>query len=288
MSNRITSKLVFDALSSRKSASPVEIADALGIGKADASGQATVRRTLRRLKRRGQVIQDGPRGPYRPTPGGRERLASKFEYMENAIADFLTAKGGVARTSEIQYSCAGKRGRSGAASYENILATQVLAQSPLFEQSFGRGNWNLAQDRLAKLPLLGKWALRQIERSRPVGNPREEARQVHCAVVGWTFRDARAGLEIAEVVAAPIIAAALSDLIFHCSDGTRDAIEALAGITLLNASDAEMPQLHEAAYILFEAGNVGAHWAAPVEFYTGCGRLFGVCPAGLSRGDIPD
>jgi hypothetical protein len=73
-------------------------------------------------------------------------------------------------------------------------------------------------------------------------------------------------------------------------DDLRADVQAETGLEGYRLGEAvrerKMTALMAHILITFEMGSVELHLAAPVELYTVCAALFGVCPVALSRGEV--
>ena len=301
-STRSVKRSIIAKLEQAGTATPKEIAEALGDDWRQPPNDVRLRKMLGRMVNR-RLLENPSRGLYRLSPDYRWRGIDSRASTERYIKAFLKERGGVAKTAEIHAAVGGREPGDVRRTYEHQRVTLALKESPQFRQDFGRGYWNLSADHLERLPLLGRWASYRIQRRWEIEGPKsggatwQEDREDLFSAVGGAFADARGDLSIETVATHPDIAAALVE-IGHRSPGAR--AQALGGlradIAASGVSDPydltvaeierkarEMP-LH--LYALFEAGSVDAHLAAPVELYTACATLFGVCPARLSRGEV--
>jgi len=246
-------------------------------------------------------------GVYALSPNYRWRGLDVGDHTENAIARFLRERGGVARTREI-HEAVGDRPVGGQdRGYGHRRITQALKASPLFRQDFGRGCWNLEEHELERLPLLGRWAdyqiqVRWFENGERSGFESWEAKRADFFdSVGTAFMEARGELSLAEVARHPGIREALRGMGDAAPNARGDALDGLhsevegearaSGLTdqwaiAQNVRDRKDSELPMHLYAAFEFGDVRLHLAAPVEFYIACASFFGVCAAGLSRGQV--
>jgi hypothetical protein len=164
--------------------------------------------------------------------------------------------------------------------------TRALAETPEFCQPYGPGIWALPEEARKRLPLLGRWAAKELRSGDLV---------TFFESVGAAFADARGELSVEAVVAQPDIRKALADMAKRtheakgraCEEIRREVISELGAcdeyLVTLAAYDREQTDLPTALYLLFEAGDVGLHRNAPPAFYRGAAALFGVDAARLSR-----
>jgi hypothetical protein len=242
-------------------------------------------------------------GLYAPCPDRDTRERTARAVTVESILAHLRECGGIARTGDIQRAV-GDRPRGGHG-YDHKKITLALKESPLFDQYFGRGWWNLTERDLETVPVIGKWRSRFIERewrkSKERDEPWERKRDSLFDNIGSAFMQARGRLNIADVVAEPGIHEAL---LMMGKGAPRARAQAINALRVRVEKEAQLGTIKERwaiekllrdrkksdlplyLYMEFELGDVELHLAAPVEFYKACAALFGVCPAQLSRGGV--
>ncbi|HEY2007652.1 MAG TPA: hypothetical protein VGH23_01590 [Rhizomicrobium sp.] len=280
------------------SASPKEIAEALGPEWQEKRNNARLRHILGRMTRR-QLLVRQEAGRYTVAPGYEKEELDARAGTEDRILAFLRERGGVASTGEIHRAVAGHMPNTEERTQENELVTRTLKES--FRQDFGYGRWNLNPEELDRLPLLGRWADHRIQvdwrRDKSPFETWQEARADLFLRVGEAFADARGDLGVLEVASRPEVATILDAMTIRAPavraqalDDLRADVQAETGLEGYRLGEAvrerKMTALMAHILITFEMGSVELHLAAPVELYTVCAALFGVCPVALSRGEV--
>lgn len=300
-STRVVKRAIIAHLEQHGTATPKEIAQALGPEWQEQPKRVLLRQLLRRMV--GQRLLRNPPGTYGVyalSPLYRLKGLDAKDALENALEDFLRERGGVATTTEIHKAFSERRWGD-PDGYERRQVALALTGSPRFQQDFGRGAWNLIPTELERLPLIGRWANRRIMREwDPKWSVFEhwfDERESWFAQVGAAFAQARGDMPIEKVASLPAIRAMLGEMAPSGSAALADALDEIRwkvetegapdGSTVSLATREQKPALLPVVLLkAFEAGSVNLHIAAPAEFYRACAVLFGVCPVMLSRGAV--
>jgi hypothetical protein len=297
-------RAVITALQGLGDAGPKAIAAAMGPEWLEPKKFACFVQTLKVMERSHLVMRAG-RGNYRVSPSCSWRGLDVRDATRAAIGRFLRHCGGVARTRDVHQALTDRRLSGPDRDYDHRRVT--LALKAHFRQDFGRGYWNLAEDELEEVPLLGRWADYQhqvawFEKGDHGGFASWEAqRDDFFDRVGSAFMDARGARDIEALAAQTDVFYALREMEGGAPVARMKALEALRvqvtkdmaaeGVSDLSTIAQEVRNRKDdglAVYLYraFEQGDPELHMAAPVEFYRACAILFGVCPARLSRGEV--
>jgi hypothetical protein len=282
------------------SATPAQLAEVLGGDWVTPPKKVALRKLLRRMVRQCLIVT-ASYGLYTVSPFCQDQWACGKDGTSASIEQFLRSRGGIASTKEIHKGLWDRKRRDLAGSYDQKRITVALTQSPLFEQHFGRGVWNLSAAELEKLPRIGRWASLDIKRNwDPDTAPFDhwfDQREDWFQRVGAAFAVARGDMSMAQVAYLPDIWNLLDQMAPVGSVARNNALDDLRTmiraegvpegsaleIAVAQRREAELPVL---LYDAFEAGSTNFHLKAPAEFYQVCAEVFGVCPAKLSRGVV--
>jgi hypothetical protein len=286
---------VLDFLGRRGEASLQDIAAMLGPEFQAPAKNAALRQMLRRMVGKNRLRKIG-HGTYALPLGSQSRPLDNFDARRKAIREFLVERCVDVATGEIHAAVGWRNLSGGARDYDHQLTHRVLREAPEFCQPFkGEARWWLIAEERERLPLLGERADHEIQVNWQRGGwggftTGGEARADFFDSVGTAFMDARGGLTLRDVVSAPGVGEALRVMAERLPSIRHEAVSALDrefGDAALNLSMGEEWMLvAENLYDAFQSGDVRLHLVAPPEFYRSCARLFRVCPARLSRGDV--
>lgn len=294
LSTHSTRQTILEFVERVGKASVHDIATMLGPEWLEPRKQAGLRKTLRRMVPR--FLRSPKRNEYLLSPGHRSRSFDNFDGRRKAIKAFLVERCREASTAEIHDAVGRRNLARGRRDYSHQLTTRVLSEAPEFCQiRQGDGRWYLNAEEREQIPLIGEWAdiefqIGSLNRFRYDFATWQDARASFFDKVGSAFMEARGDFTLSEVVAVPDVAEALQKLLGRAPSIKAKAMRALdseLGVPALKLSP-DVERLRTAEYVLFafEFGELMVHLAAPPELYRACARLYGVCPARLSRGDV--
>jgi hypothetical protein len=242
--------------------------------------------SLRRLAKCGRVIRR-PDGKWATTAPYDEFDQSNFTYYESQVVEFIKANGGGAKTSENHKAVWGgfEPGMPQSRPYDYAMVVRVQKESKLVSQDWGRGTWNLSQAELAKVPITGRWVMRQISKqfNKPDCHASVEAQQEYCLVLGNAFADARSDIPVYELVDDPAIGEALDSILQTIPTVLRMEIEKAAYAHTQTRSGSLEQWTRAATYLRFEAGDIAVQRIADAAFFNACAAVFGISAAELSR-----
>ena len=273
-------------------AKQIEVARAMGPEWSTGPAYVRLRQTMRQMVR-SNVLTTTRRGVYCVHPTFHRRGFDRRDHMVRQIVNFLIEQGGVAWTREIHEAVGARDIRDGERDPEHHRITYALAHTPkMFSKPYGPGIWALTPEARERLPLLGRWAVKELSAAK---------RDEFFENVGAAFAEARGDLDVEAVTAQLNIREALAviaDAAPEAESRLRENIRAevktefaAKGVTdeyavTLAAYDREDALLPLDLYLAFEAGDAELHRVAPPVFYHAVAALFGVDAARLSRGEI--
>lgn len=288
-----TKQAILDAIAALGGeARQIEIARALGREWTTERAYIRLRQTMGRMVK-SHVLTTVKRGLYRVRPTFHRRGFDRRDGLVRAIEAYLVECCGVASTAAIHNATGARDLAGGARDDDHNRVTRALAQTPeRFCQPYGRGIWALTPEARERLPLLGRWAVKELTPGERAG---------FFEAVGAAFAEARGELDVEDVVARPAIRAALEGMAdtahkakqLACEEIRTEVMAELAakGVSseyaiTLATYDREDHDLPLVLYLQFEAGRADVHIAATPEFYRGVAALYGVDAARLSRGEV--
>lgn len=260
---------IISYLEDRERAAPKDIVQGIG---SDADPEL-VRQTLGRMTK-AAILKRVRYGEYVLCPGYERRSASVESDTERLIYSCLVELGGLARIHDIHRAVWGGERRKGDRPYDYGRVQRALRHSARFQQSFGRGVWNLPEGELARHPMPGRWA------GLVMGKDSPKDRDAFFRDVGAGFTDARGDIELGAVSGDPEIARLLDQMAVRAPSAER---EALRQHERDREGGGETLTIGGYLYWLFEQGEPELHLAATAPLYRECARLFGVDAPALSR-----
>lgn len=280
--------------------------------------------TLINMAKRGTLVQvENEKGLYRATNFARRNGVNNFDGVEKSILSVIREHGGFCRYKDILVAhdvnpVGEEKWRVSDPIYSRI--NDVIRKSELIRQDAGeRGVYNLPWDECLTLPLRGYYAALLVkttwEENRKPGDTADDRKTGWRALrdslfynVGLAFRQLRElrGWSVDDLLAHKPVYAAMAELQRRAPneiaiirqdvfDRTSVTVEEMRAA---GASQEEVEAYREARveelnrrqlewlYKRFERGELGAHYHAPLAFYTSIAALYDVCPASLSRGVI--